>query len=53
MALAIIPGSLVGALPPMAGWAAAGGSLTDDKILLFYLADPSLLDIASCVWKGL
>lgn len=34
MALAIIPGSLVGALPPMAGWAAAGGSLTDDKILL-------------------
>lgn len=33
-ALAIIPGSLVGALPPVAGWAAAGGSLTDEKILL-------------------
>lgn len=33
-ALAIIPGSLVGALPPVAGWAAAGGSLTDDKIIL-------------------
>ncbi|MBK8981917.1 MAG: protoheme IX farnesyltransferase [Ignavibacteria bacterium] len=34
MALAIIPGSLVGALPPLAGWTAAGGSLGDDKILL-------------------
>lgn len=33
-ALAIIPGSLVGALPPVAGWAAAGGSLTDEKIIL-------------------
>ncbi len=32
--LAIIPGSLVGALPPVAGWAAAGGSLSDPKILL-------------------
>lgn len=34
MALAIIPGSLVGALPPIAGWTAAGGSLTDPVILL-------------------
>jgi protoheme IX farnesyltransferase len=33
-ALAIIPGSLVGALPPVAGWAAAGGSLTDPKIII-------------------
>ncbi|MBK8552859.1 MAG: protoheme IX farnesyltransferase [Ignavibacteria bacterium] len=33
-ALAIIPGSLVGALPPVAGWVAAGGSVTDPKILL-------------------
>lgn len=33
MALAIIPGSLVGALPPVAGWAAAGGYLFDEKIL--------------------
>ena len=33
-ALAIIPGSLVGALPPIAGWAAAGGSLLDPKILV-------------------
>lgn len=32
--LAIIPGSLVGALPPVAGWAAAGGSVSDPKILL-------------------
>ena len=33
MVLAIIPGSLVGALPPIAGWAAAGGGLTDINIL--------------------
>jgi len=31
-ALAIIPGSLVGALPPVAGWLAAGGTLFDLKI---------------------
>ena len=31
-ALAIIPGSLVGALPPVAGWLAAGGNLLDLKI---------------------
>ncbi len=33
-ALAIIPGSLVGALPPMVGWAAAGGSITSPQILI-------------------
>ena len=33
-ALAIIPGSLVGALPPMAGWVAAGGYIFDPKIIL-------------------
>jgi len=33
-ALAIIPGSLVGALPPLAGWAAAGGNLTDMRIII-------------------
>jgi len=32
--LAIIPGSLVGALPPVAGWVAAGGSIVDPKIIL-------------------
>lgn len=31
-ALAIIPGSLVGALPPVAGWLAAGGNLFNGKI---------------------
>lgn len=34
ISVAIIPGSLVGALPPVAGWVAAGGSLTDPTILL-------------------
>lgn len=33
-ALAIIPGSLVGALPPMVGWVAAGGSLSDPQIII-------------------
>lgn len=34
IALAIIPGSLVGALPPVAGWVAAGGNIFDEKIIL-------------------
>lgn len=33
-AFAVIPGSFVGALPPMIGWAGAGGSLTSEKIIL-------------------
>ena len=33
-AFAVIPGSFVGALPPMIGWGAAGGSLTSEDILL-------------------
>lgn len=32
-AIAILPGSLVGALPPVIGWVASGGSITDPKIL--------------------
>lgn len=33
-AFAVIPGSMVGALPPMIGWAGAGGNVTDEVILL-------------------
>ena len=32
--LAIIPGSLVGAIPPMVGWVAGGGYLFDPQIIL-------------------
>lgn len=33
-AFAVVPGSLTGALPPLIGWAAAGGHLLDAQILL-------------------
>ncbi len=33
-AFAVIPGSMVGALPPIIGWAAAGGSITSEVILI-------------------
>ncbi len=33
-AFAIIPGALVGALPPVAGWTAAGGELLDGRIIM-------------------
>jgi protoheme IX farnesyltransferase len=33
-ALAIIPGSLVGALPPMVGWVAAGGNVFNPQIII-------------------
>lgn len=33
-AFAVIPGSMVGALPPVIGWAAAGGYLFAEKILI-------------------
>jgi len=32
-AFAVIPGSFVGALPVMAGWAAAGGSILDPRLI--------------------
>jgi heme o synthase len=32
-AFAAVPGSMVGALPPLAGWIAGGGSLTDPRAL--------------------
>ena len=37
ISLAIIPGSLVGALPPLAGWAATGENIFDIKILYIAL----------------
>ena len=36
-ALAIIPGALVGAVPPLIGYTSAGGAITDTGILLFAL----------------
>lgn len=33
-AFAVIPGSMVGALPPVIGWAAAGGDITSELILI-------------------
>jgi heme o synthase len=35
--LAIIPGALVGAVPPLIGYTAAGGAMADSRILLFAL----------------
>jgi len=32
-AFAVVPGSVIGALPPMIGWAASGGDVFDMKIL--------------------
>ncbi|NOX87224.1 MAG: protoheme IX farnesyltransferase [Chlorobi bacterium] len=33
-AFAVIPGSIIGSLPPMVGWVAGGGSLTDPRLFL-------------------
>jgi heme o synthase len=32
--LAIIPGSLVGSIPPAVGWTAAGGNILDPQIII-------------------
>jgi heme o synthase len=36
-AFAVIPGSFVGALPPLIGWTAAGGAITSETILIVSL----------------
>ncbi len=36
-AFAVIPGSVIGALPPLVGWVAAGGSLGDPKAMVLGL----------------
>lgn len=33
-AFAVIPGSIIGALPPMVGWIAGGGAITDPKLII-------------------
>ncbi|MDP2724296.1 MAG: protoheme IX farnesyltransferase [Bacteroidales bacterium] len=33
-AVAVIPGSIIGSIPPMVGWVAGGGSLTDPRLLV-------------------
>lgn len=33
-AFAVVPGSVIGALPPMVGWVAGGGSITDPHALI-------------------
>ncbi|MDG1900971.1 MAG: protoheme IX farnesyltransferase [Bacteroidales bacterium] len=36
-AFAVIPGSIIGALPPLVGWVSAGGSLLDPKAMVLGL----------------
>ncbi|MFK5857041.1 MAG: protoheme IX farnesyltransferase [Bacteroidota bacterium] len=36
-AFAVIPGSIIGAIPPLVGWVAAGGSLLDPKAMVLAL----------------
>jgi protoheme IX farnesyltransferase len=36
-AFAVIPGSVIGAIPPLVGWVAAGGSLLDPKAMVLAL----------------
>lgn len=36
-ALAVIPGSLIGAIPPVIGWVSSGGEISDPQIVAFAL----------------
>lgn len=36
-AFAVIPGSIIGAIPPLVGWVAAGGSIADPKAMVLGL----------------
>lgn len=36
-AFAVFPGSIIGGIPPMIGWTAAGGQLNDPKIWIIFL----------------
>ncbi len=36
-AFAVIPGSIIGAIPPLVGWVAAGGNLADPKAMVLAL----------------
>lgn len=33
-AFAVVPGSIIGAIPPMVGWVAGGGELSDPKLMI-------------------
>ncbi len=55
-ALAVIPGSVIGAIPPVIGWSAAGGYILNAEILalaLFFLhlADTSFLAPSPFIWQ--
>ncbi len=55
-AFAVVPGSLVGALPPFIGWFAGGGQLMDERILwvslfFFYRTNSTFLVVAAHVWQ--
>ena len=39
-AYAVVPGSLIGAIPPLVGWVAAGGDLLQPRILMVAVAGP-------------
>lgn len=37
MAMAVVPGAMIGAIPPVIGWVSAGGNFSDPKILALAL----------------